>query len=194
MTIAQPPELMVDAVVQRMRRDNIKTVGFIGFSDSWGDLVYNSLTKSAQPAGINVTSNERYARADTSVTAQVLKVVASRPDAVMNGGSGTPGALPLWRCSSASALPRPPIRQPRADQRGLCARRRCAAEGVIAPTGPVIVAEQLPDSNPTKRVSLAFREAFQKTHNARQPTPFQPIPSTAGSWSSMPRSGCWPRT
>ena len=164
-TIAQPPELMVDAVVQRMRRDNIKNVGFIGFTDSWGDLVYNSLTKSAQPAGINVTSNERYGRADTSVTAQVLKVVASRPDAVMNGGSGTPGALPLLALSERG------FRGPRYGSHALINADfvrvgGAAAEGVIAPTGPVIVAEQLPDSNPTKKVSLAFREAFQKVHNA----------------------------
>ena len=164
-TIAQPPELMVDAIVQRMRRDNIKTVGFIGFSDSWGDLVYNSLTKSTQPAGISVTSNERYARADTSVTAQVLKVVASRPDAVMNGGSGTPGALPLLALSERG------FRGPRYGSHALINADfvrvgGAAAEGVIAPTGPVIVAEQLPDSNPTKKVSLAFREAFQKVHNA----------------------------
>ncbi|KAH1282086.1 hypothetical protein KXX11_003944, partial [Aspergillus fumigatus] len=46
-------------------------------------------------AGIKVVSNERYARADASVTGQVLKIVALRPDAVMTGGAGTPGALPF---------------------------------------------------------------------------------------------------
>jgi branched-chain amino acid transport system substrate-binding protein len=93
-TVAQPPQLMIDAVVQRMKRDGVKTVGYIGFSDAWGDLVYNSLMKAAEPAGIKVVTNERYARADASVTGQVLKIVAARPDAVMTGGSGTPGALP----------------------------------------------------------------------------------------------------
>src|SRR4029079_12573453 len=72
----------------------IKTVGYIGFSDTWGDLVYNALTKAAEPAGIKVVTNERYARADASVTGQVLKIIAARPDAVMTGGAGTPGALP----------------------------------------------------------------------------------------------------
>ena len=46
-------------------------------------------------AGIKVLGNERYARADASVTGQVLKIVALRPDAVMTGGAGTPGALPF---------------------------------------------------------------------------------------------------
>lgn len=164
-TVVQPPELMVAAVVQRMARDNVRNVGFIGFSDSWGDLVYGSLTKLAEPAGIRVTTNERYARADTTVTAQVLKIVASRPDAVMNGGSGTPGALPFIALSERG------FRAPRYGSHALINQDFVrvggqAAEGVIAPTGPVIVAEQLPDSNPTKRPALAFREVFQRIHNA----------------------------
>ena len=72
----------------------MKTVGYIGFSDAWGDLVYDALQKSAEPAGIKIVSNERYARGDSSVTGQVLKIVALRPDAVITGTSGTPGALP----------------------------------------------------------------------------------------------------
>lgn len=164
-TVAQPPELMVEAVAQRMRRDNVRNVGFIGFNDSWGDLVYNSLMKSAPANALNVTSNERYARADTTVTAQILKIVASRPDAVMNGGSGTPGALPFIALSERG------FRGLRYGSHALINADFVrvggqAVEGVIAPTGPVIVAEQLPDTNPTKRVSLAFREAFQRVHNA----------------------------
>ena len=74
--------------------NGVKTVGYIGFTDAWGDLVYNSLMKATEPAGIKVVTNERYARSDQSVTGQVLKIVAAHPDAVMTGGSGTPGALP----------------------------------------------------------------------------------------------------
>ena len=90
--VPQPPPLMVSTVVGRMQRDGVKNVAFIGFSDAWGDLVYDNAVKSA---AVKIVTNERYARADTSVTAQVLKIVAARPDAVLNGGSGTQGALPL---------------------------------------------------------------------------------------------------
>ena len=93
-TLPQPAPLMVSAVVERMKKSGVKTVGYIGFSDAWGDLVYDALKKSAEPAGIQVVSNERYARADSSVTGQVLKIVALKPDAVITGTSGTPGALP----------------------------------------------------------------------------------------------------
>ena len=93
-TLPQPAPLMVGAVVERMKKSGVKTVGYIGFSDAWGDLVFDALNKSADAAGIKVVSNERYARADASVTGQVLKIAALRPDAVLTGPSGTPGALP----------------------------------------------------------------------------------------------------
>jgi len=164
-TVAQPPQLMIDAVVEKMKRDGVKTVGYIGFSDAWGDLVYNSLMKAAEPAGIKVLTNERYARADASVTGQVLKIVAARPDAVMTGGSGTPGALPYL------ALAERGFKGNVYGQHGLINPDFVrvagpAANGSFMPTGPVIVAEQLPADYPTKKIALDFRSAFQKVNNA----------------------------
>ena len=164
-TVAQPTQLMVDAVVERMKRNNVKTVGYIGFSDAWGDLVYGALMKAAPGAGIQVVSNERYARADASVTGQVLKIVALRPDAVMTGGSGTPGALPYL------ALAERGFRGGIYGQHGLINPDfvrvgGAAVDGLLAPTGPVIVAEQLPVDNPTKKIAIDFRAIFQKVNNA----------------------------
>ena len=164
-TVAQPTQLMIDAVVQRMKKDGVKTVGYIGFSDAWGDLVYNALMKAAPEAGIKVLGNERYARADASVTGQVLKLVAMKPDAVMTGGAGTPGALPFL------ALTERGFKGPMYGQHGLINPDfvrvvGAATQGAIMPTGPVIVAEQLPDNYPTKKIALDFRAAFQKVNNA----------------------------
>jgi len=164
-SIPQPPPLMVAAVVERMKKDNVKKAAYIGFSDSWGDLVYDALMKNVSGTSIEVVTNERYARADTSVAGQTLKIVAAHPDAVITGGSGTPGALPYLALADRGfkgglygthALINPDF--VRVGGR--------AVEGVIAPTGPVIVAEQLPDSNPTKKVSLAYRDVYQKVNNA----------------------------
>jgi len=164
-TVAQPTQLMIDAVVQRMKKDGIKTVGYIGFTDAWGDLVYNALMKSAPEAGIKVLGNERYARADASVTGQVLKLVAMKPDAVMTGGAGTPGALPFL------ALTERGFKGPVYGQHGLINPDfvrvvGAAGQGALMPTGPVIVAEQLPDEYPTKKIAMDFRSVFQKVNNA----------------------------
>jgi len=90
----QPAPLLVQGIVDHMKKRGLKTVAFIGFSDAFGDLMYNSLVQSAAGADIKVVANERYARSDTSVTAQVLRAVSTKPDAIMLGGTGTPGALP----------------------------------------------------------------------------------------------------
>jgi branched-chain amino acid transport system substrate-binding protein len=164
-TVAQPTDLMVAAVVDRMKKAGVKTVGYIGFSDTWGDLVYNALTKAAEPAGIKVVTNERYARADASVTGQALKIIAAHPDAVMTGGAGTPGALPYLALSERG------FKGPVYGQHGLINADfvrvgGAAANGTQLPTGPVIVAEQLPADYPTRKVALDFRTVFQKVNNA----------------------------
>ncbi|MNP94275.1 3-oxoacyl-[acyl-carrier-protein] reductase FabG [compost metagenome] len=164
-TLPQPAPLMVSAVVERMKKSGVKTVGYIGFSDAWGDLVYGALQKSAEPAGIKIVSNERYARGDASVTGQVLKIVALRPDAVITGTSGTPGALPYLALSERGykgqiygmhALINPDFVRVGG----------ASVEGLLAPTGPVIVAEQLPNDNPIRKVSMDFRAAYQKANGA----------------------------
>ncbi|MEJ8810946.1 ABC transporter substrate-binding protein [Variovorax ureilyticus] len=164
-TVAQPTQLMIDAVVQRMKKDGVKTVGYIGFSDAWGDLVYNALMKSAPEAGIKVLGNERYARSDQSVTGQILKLLAMKPDAVMTGGAGTPGALPFL------ALNERGFKGPVYGQHGLINPDfvrvvGAAGQGALMPTGPVIVAEQLPAEYPTKKIAMDFRAIFQKVNNA----------------------------
>jgi branched-chain amino acid transport system substrate-binding protein len=165
LSIPQPPPLMVAAVVEQMQKAGVKSLGYIGFSDAWGDLVYDALSKTAAPVGIKILTNERYARADTSVTAQTLKIIAAQPDAVMTGGSGTPGALPFLALRERGF--RGPIYGTHALINPDFIRIGGAAvEGVLAPTGPVIVAEQLPDSNPVKKVGLEFRAAYLKANSA----------------------------
>ena len=163
MTVVQPASDMVGAVVQEMKAKNVKTVGFIGFSDSWGDLVYNNGTPAADKLGINIVTNERYARADTSVSGQVLKVVAARPDAVLNGGSGTGGALP-YTALAERGFKGPIFGTPALINPDFVRLAGASAEGTICSTGPVMVVEQLPDSNPTKKIGLAFKEAHQKAN------------------------------
>ena len=162
-TLPQPAPLMVSAVVDRMKKSGVKTVGYIGFSDAWGDLVYDALTKSAEPAGIKVVSNERYARADASVTGQVLKIVALRPDAVITGTSGTPGALPYLALSERG------YKGQIYGTHGLINADfvrvgGASIEGLQVPSGPVLVADQLAADNPIKKVSMNFRSAYQKAH------------------------------
>lgn len=163
MTVVQPANDMVGAVVAEMKTQNIKNVGFIGFSDSWGDLVYNNGKAAADKLGINIVTNERYARADTSVSAQVLKVVAARPDAVLNGGSGTGGALP-YTALAERGFKGPIFGTPALINPDFVRLAGAAGEGTICSTGPIMVVDQLPDSNPTKKIGMVFKEHHQKAN------------------------------
>jgi branched-chain amino acid transport system substrate-binding protein len=162
-TIPQPTPLMLSADIAYMKEHNVHRVAFIGFSDVWGDTVYNSLLEVAKPAGIQVISNERYARADTSVTPQILKIMALHPDAVLTGGSGSPGALPHLALAERG-FTGPEFSSHAVVNSEFVRVGGKAVEGVIAPTGPEVVAEQLPDSNPIKAVSMEYRKLFKEAN------------------------------
>ncbi len=160
--VPQPTTLMMSAVADHMNANGVKTVGYIGFSDSWGDIVFKSIEQVAAPVGIKVVSNERYARADTSVTGQVLKVMASEPDAVVVGGSGTGGALPHIGLVERGYKKQIYHNHGTVNREFIKVGGR-AVEGAIAPTGPLIVAEDLPADNPVKKVALDFVTRYEQT-------------------------------
>ena len=159
----QPPSLMVKVVVDRMKRDGIKNFAYIGFSDAWGDLVYNGAQKPADANGMKILTNERYARTDTSVTGQVLKIMATKPDAVLLGGSATQGALPPLTLAERG-YKGPLYGTPALLNADFIRVGGKVVEGVLVSAGPVIVAEQLPDSHFSKKISMDFRAAYQKAN------------------------------
>jgi branched-chain amino acid transport system substrate-binding protein len=159
----QPPSLMVKVVVDRMKRDGMKNFAYIGFSDAWGDLVYNGAQKPAEADGIKILTNERYARTDTSVTGQVLKMIATHPDAVLLGGSATQGALPPLTLAERG-YKGPLYGTPALLNADFVRVGGKAVEGVQVSAGPVIVAEQLPDAHFSKKISMDFRAAYQKAN------------------------------
>jgi branched-chain amino acid transport system substrate-binding protein len=164
-TIPQPAAIMMGAVADHMKANNVKNVAYIGFSDAWGDLVLNGLKTHADAAGIKIVGEERYGRNDTSVTGQILKILSTNPDAVVVGGSGTPGALPHVTLSERGYKGKVYHNHGVINKDFLRVGGK-NIEGGFAPTGPVMVAEQLPDSNPTKKAALEFTKAYEGAFGA----------------------------
>ena len=163
--LPQTTELMMGAITEHVKGKGYKSVGFIGFSDTWGDLVHRATESHAPAAGFKLVTNERYARADTSVTGQVLRLMSANPDAVVVGGSGTGAALPHV------ALVERGYRKPIYHNHGTVNQEFIkvggkAVEGAIAVTGPLIVPEELPDSHPAKKVALDFTQRYEQTFGA----------------------------
>ena len=155
-------ELMVNKVVSDMQAGGAKTVGFIGFADSWGDLLFKALGKASE-GKLNIVAAERYGRADPSVQAQVLKVLAAKPDVVFIGASGTPAAMPQITLRQRGYKGK--IYQ----SHGVTSKEFLRVggkdiEGALIPVGPSLVAEQLPASHPTKTASTAFVKALEAKH------------------------------
>jgi len=164
-SVPQPTELMMGAVAEHMKANGVKTVGFIGFSDGWGDLMYNATNSLGAAHGYKVVTNERYARADTSVTGQVLKIMAANPDAVVVGGSGTGGALPHLALIERGYKGRIYHNHGTVNAEFIKVGGK-NVEGAIAPTGPLIVPEELPANAATKAVSLDFTKRYEAAFGA----------------------------
>ncbi len=163
--VPQTPALMFKVITDRMARDGAKKIGYIGYSDVWGDLVWGGLQAAEKRGLVTATTDERYARTDTSVTGQILKLMATRPDGVLDGGSGAQGALPLLTLADRGykgKLYGTPA-MVNADFIRISGK---AAEGMEISAGPASVADQLPDDHYAKKPALAFRTAFQKVYGA----------------------------
>jgi branched-chain amino acid transport system substrate-binding protein len=167
----QPVPIMGKVLYAHMKAHNIKTVGYIGYSDSYGDLWFNDLKKQGEPLGLQVVDEERFARPDTSVTGQVLKLVAANPDAVLVGASGTAAGLPqtelrnrgykglIYQTHGAASM-------------DFIRIAGAAAEGVIMASGPVMDPEDQPDSALTKKPGLALNTAYEAKYGPNSRSQF----------------------
>ncbi|WP_114648973.1 ABC transporter substrate-binding protein [Pseudothauera hydrothermalis] len=154
---------MSTAIVEHMTNHGVKTVGFIGFADAYGEGWYEQFKTIAEARGIQIVANERFNRTDTSVTGQVLKLMAARPDAMFIAGSGTPAALPQ------KALVERGWKGKVYQTHGVANNdflRVCGkdCEGTFLPAGPVLVAEQLPDDNPVKNSAMEYIAKYEAAH------------------------------
>lgn len=156
----QDVALMADVIFKHMIANNVKTVGMIGFADSWGDLWLNQFKRIAEPAGLKLVANERYGRADTSVTGQTLKLVAARPDVVLVAASGTGAALPQ------SALRERGFQGVIYQTHGAVTKDFIriagkASEGAILASGPAILADKLPANSPVRPAAMDYVKTYE---------------------------------
>ena len=167
----QNDQQMAVVIVSDMLAKGVKTVGFIGFADAYGEGWWNEFSKIAEARGIKVLANERFQRTDTSVTGQVLKIVSAKPDAVLIGGSGTPAALPQKtlkeRGYSGTIYQTHGVAN--RDFLRVCGKD---CEGTRLPAGPVLVAAQLPADHPVKKSAQAYVDAYEKVHGKNSVSTF----------------------
>jgi branched-chain amino acid transport system substrate-binding protein len=169
--LPQPIPIMGKVLYEHMKAHNVKTVGYIGYSDSYGDLWFNDFKAQGVPMGMTLVDEERFARPDTSVTGQVLKLVAANPDAILVGASGTAAGLPqtelrdrgykglIYQTHGAASM----------DFIRIAGK---SAEGVIMASGPVMDPEDQPDEAQTKKPGLALVKAYEAKYGPNSRSQF----------------------
>ena len=157
---APSDSLMAEGIAEHMAKAGIKTVGFIGFNDAYGDSWLKEATKALEARGIKLVATERFARADPSVMAQTLKLIAAKPDAMLIAASGTPAALPE-RTLKERGWSGPIYQTHGVASADFLRVGGKDVEGTIFPAGPVLVAEQLPADNPVRAVGLDYMHRYE---------------------------------
>ncbi len=161
--LPQSNDVMAHAMVELMKKQGVKTIGFLGYTDAYGEQWLKSITGEGEKNGIKVIATERFARSDTSVTAQALKLTAANPDAMLIVASGSGAAMPekaivergykgkLYQTHAAAT-------------RDLMRIGGKDVEGTFVVSGPAVVGELLPDSHPSKKLALDFVSKYEKAY------------------------------
>jgi branched-chain amino acid transport system substrate-binding protein len=162
----QNDALMADAVAISMKANGVKTMGYIGFADAYGDGWLGEMRRSAQTAGIKIVAEEKFNRNDPSVTGQVLKLIAANPDAILIGAAGTPGATPqkelVARGYKGKIYQTHGVGNP--DFLRVVGKD---GNGTLLPVGPMLVYEQLPDSNAVKKTAADYVSKYEQKFGVR---------------------------
>jgi branched-chain amino acid transport system substrate-binding protein len=159
--LPQSNDVMAHAMVEHMKKQGVKTIGFLGYTDAYGELWLKAITATAEKAGMKIVATERFQRSDTSVTPQALKLTAANPDAMLIVASG-----------SGAAMPHKAIVE--RNYKGKIYQTHAAAtpdlvriggkdvEGSFVVSGPAVIADQLPDSHPSKKLAVDFVTQYEK--------------------------------
>ena len=163
--------VMSHALVAHMKKNGVKTLGFLGYADAFGELFLRDMKVKMAGTDIKLVSEERFARTDTSVTAQALKVTAGAPDAILIVASGSGAAMPHKALIERGYQGK--IYQTHgAASRDLMRVGGKDVEGAYVVAGPGVVAEQLPANHPSRKVAMVHVEAWEKLYGPNTRNPF----------------------
>lgn len=159
--LPQSNTVMAHAMIGHMKKQGVKTVGFLGYTDAYGEQWLKEFTPEAEKNGIRIIAVERFARPDTSVTPQALKLVAANPDAMLIVASGSGAAMPHKAIVERNFKGK--IYQTHAAAtRDLMRIGGKDVEGSFVVSGPAVIAEQLPESHPSKKLAIDFVQKYEK--------------------------------
>lgn len=168
-----------EAIAEHLKATGIKRIAYIGNNNAYGESWAVEMANAAKKRDIAIVANERYDQNDTTATAQILKIIAAKPEAVVIGAAGTPAVLPQ------AALNQRGFKGPIYQTAGVINNDFLRVggkdvEGTIIPSGPLVVADQLPDSHPVKAEALRYKKVYEAVHGPNTVATFG-----GNAWDSM---------
>ncbi|MGE5338468.1 MAG: ABC transporter substrate-binding protein [Gemmatimonadota bacterium] len=161
-------DVISEGLIAAMTKRGVKTLGFIGYNDPYGESWYKTFAPMAQKAGLQIVANERYSRQDTSVTGQVAKLIGAKPDAVLVAGVAAGAALPHMQLVDAG-------------YKGLIFHTHGSASGAFIQIGGkkvegalivgpmLLVLDEIPDSVPSKKIATEFVSGYERQFGSKPP-------------------------
>ena len=161
----QTDVMMAGAILEHMSNTGVRTIGYVGFNDALGEAFFAEVDRAAKLRNLALVANERYSSKDTSVVGQTLKLIAAKPDAIVIGASGTPAALPARTLVEHGYKGKLYFNHGVTNNDFLRVGGK-DVEGGFVPASPVIVAAQLPDSHPSKKMAQEYVKIYESTFGA----------------------------
>ncbi len=158
----QSTAVMAIPLVEHWKKLGVKTYGFLGYADAYGEAWLKDIQPIAEKAGIKLIATERFARSDTSVTGQALKLVSANPDAILVVASGSGAAMPHKGLVERGYAKAKIYQTHGAASRDLIRVGGADVEGSFVASGPAVVAPLLPDSNPSKALGVKYVTEYEK--------------------------------
>jgi len=167
----QNTDIIASALVDHMVKTGVKTVGFIGLNDAFGEDWLNVVTAMTKEKGIRVSVVERFARTDNSVTGPALKILAARPDAVFIAATGGASVLPqktlvgqgykgTFYQTHGAALP---------DFLRLGGKD---VEGTILAASLMLVLDEVSQAHPSRKIAQDYIDRYKAQNNGVTPATF----------------------
>jgi branched-chain amino acid transport system substrate-binding protein len=164
--LPQGNAVMAHAMIEHMKKLGVKTVGFLGYTDAYGESWLNDFKAQSQLlGGPQIVAAERFARADTSVTAQALKLASANPDAMLIVASGSGAAMP-HKAIVERGYKGKIYQTHAAASRDLVRVGGKDVEGAYVVSGPAVIPEQLPANHPSRALAADFVAKYEKAYGA----------------------------
>ena len=161
---AQSDILAVAAIYKHIKTQDYKTIGIITVENAFGESGKEQLLAQAPEFGLQVVRSETFGGNDSDMTAQLTKIRKENPDAIVCWGTN-PGPAVV-----AKNIEQLDIDIPLYQSHGVASPKFIelageAAEGILLPTGKILVADLLPESDPQKAVLTEYIAAYESKFN-----------------------------